>query len=135
MSLDRPSLPASGNVSSGDVRVLQAFGVEHLLERRHRAVMQVPAAIPKTPERRHLVVTRALARLQSKSGIGAHRNRQYVERRGLVRRDLETFGKGELVVGMERWRVAVYAPFSCKDLPARLRLGVVWIWIFQGLRE
>src|SRR6476620_11599818 len=90
--------------------------IEPILERGAPAAVPEHAAIPHTLQRRDLVVARAAPSFQCEIGIGSNQDRQDVVFFSMVRWNREAVGRRQLVVGIERRRVARGAALATEHL-------------------
>src|SRR5438270_2199813 len=121
MTLDSVLLEAVSLEPSGHIPVLYTAGIEPILQRRASAVVWKHAAIPESLKRRHLVVACASTRVQGKPGVGANRNCQNRVFFQVVFRDCESVRRRQLVIGIQRRRMACGAAFPMEYPLATLR--------------
>ncbi len=123
MPLDRICFRAVGLESRRNVIVADPSPVEPILKSCAPAAMAEHPAIPYSLQRGHLVIAGAAPGLKCEIWIGADRNRQDVVFLVSARRRREAVDGSELVVGIERWRVAACAAFAVEYfLSARGRI-------------
>jgi hypothetical protein len=135
MSLNGVSLFAVGFEAGWHVVIVQAIGVEPILQRRAPSAMAEHAAVPDSLERRYFVVAGATASLERQIGIGANGDWQYLVLRPMIGGHGEAFGGSELVVGVERRRVAGLASFAPEDLLAARARSVELVGVWRGFER
>src|SRR5262245_19331702 len=105
-------------ISCRSLIVAQARGIKPVLECGGGAVMLERAPIPHTLQRRHLVVSGALACFHRVPRIRSHAALHHVEALPVGRRWLESVGRNQLVVCVQRRSVAASAAFAFEDRPS-----------------
>src|SRR4029453_8868518 len=118
MSFPRPSLHAIAFETCRDIIVLQTCRIKHFLETGERTLVPIPASVPETFQRRNLVIAGPFPCLERKTRVRAHAYGKDVQELEMLFRRREPGGERQLVVGVERRRVASGAVLPLEDLLA-----------------
>src|SRR5215813_7455318 len=107
-----------------NVVAARAARVKPVFECGTPTAMPEHIAIPHPLQRGHFVVARAAPSLESETRVGSDRNRQNVILLFCSRWRREAFSRGQLVIGIERWRVARWAALAREHLLSACGNGV-----------
>ena len=106
MAWNRPRLPVVAFETRGNISWSEPGRIEPVFERRCRAVVAEGSAIPNSLEGGNLIESGALVGFERISWIHAYADGDDIDR---ACGRFETIGSDQLVVGVERWCVAVSA--------------------------
>src|SRR5689334_11374078 len=102
--------------TSGNVILALPLLIKPVFQRFDVTAMAQHFAIPQSLQRRHFVKAGSSAGFKRKLRIGGNAHLGYPVSGSIVWRNFKTLNRHELVIGIERWRMALLASLAGKNL-------------------